>query len=92
MTHFLYEKTQRSPIVIPVINVIGGKTPTTVTTPSANGKTPEDIAKEEAVAQAQAFCPTAAATYGTRRSCRLDYFTKVWYNILHNDSKKRLWL
>ena len=55
VTHFLYEKTQRSPIVIPVINVIGGKTPTTVTTPSANGKTPEDIAKEEAVAQARRF-------------------------------------
>jgi len=55
VTHFLYEKTQRSPIVIPVINVIGGKTPTTVTTPSTNGKTPEDIAKEEAVAQARRF-------------------------------------
>ena len=25
ITHFLYEQTQRSPIVIPVINVIGGK-------------------------------------------------------------------
>jgi ribonuclease J len=55
VTHFLYEKTQRSPIVIPVINVIGGKTALTVTKPSANGKTPEDIAKEEAVAQARRF-------------------------------------
>jgi ribonuclease J len=26
VTHFLYEKTGRSPIVIPVVNVIGGKT------------------------------------------------------------------
>ena len=25
ITHFLYEQTQRSPIVIPVINIIGGK-------------------------------------------------------------------
>lgn len=55
VTHFLYEKTQRSPIVIPVINVIGGKTALTVTRPSSNGKTPEDIAKEEAVAQARRF-------------------------------------
>ena len=26
VTHFLYDKTQRSPIVIPVVNVIGGRT------------------------------------------------------------------
>ncbi len=26
VTHFLYEKTNRSPIVIPVVNIIGGKT------------------------------------------------------------------
>ena len=26
VTHFLYEQTQRSPIVIPVVNVIGGRT------------------------------------------------------------------
>src|SRR5690606_18353901 len=25
VTHFLFEQTQRSPIVIPVVNVIGGK-------------------------------------------------------------------
>ena len=25
VTHFLYDRTQRSPIVIPVINVVGGK-------------------------------------------------------------------
>ena len=25
VTHFLYEQTQRSPIVIPVVNVIGGR-------------------------------------------------------------------
>jgi ribonuclease J len=55
VTHFLYEKTQRSPIVIPVINVIGGKGNATVTKPAANGKTPEDIAKEEAIAQARRF-------------------------------------
>ena len=26
VTHFLYEQTQRSPIVIPVVNVVGGRT------------------------------------------------------------------
>lgn len=25
ITHFLFERTQRSPIIIPVINIIGGK-------------------------------------------------------------------
>jgi ribonuclease J len=54
VTHFLYEQTQRSPIVIPVINVIGGA-------PQNNGpkksavpgqtvvpdKTPEQLAQEQ---------------------------------------------
>lgn len=55
VTHFLYEKTQRSPIVIPVINVIGGKAVTTVTTKATNGKTSEEAAREEAIAQARRF-------------------------------------
>lgn len=55
VTHFLYEQTQRSPIVIPVVNVIGGRT---AGTSNGNGdkpkngqqtpeKTPEQIAKEQ---------------------------------------------
>jgi ribonuclease J len=55
VTHFLYEKTQRSPIVIPVINVVGGKVVTTVTSKTGNGKTAEEAAKEEAIAQARRF-------------------------------------
>jgi ribonuclease J len=54
VTHFLFEKTQRSPIVIPVINVIGGKSPNSVKT-VVNGKTAEETAKEEVVAQARRF-------------------------------------
>lgn len=27
LTHFLYEQTQRSPIIIPVVNIVGGKGP-----------------------------------------------------------------
>ena len=58
ITHFLYEQTQRSPIVIPVINVIGGKNERTNNDNhaprSANGtgpqqpeKSPETIAKDQ---------------------------------------------
>ena len=45
----MYERTQRSPIVIPVINVIGKGVQTTVKTSSnggSNGTSPEEKAKE----------------------------------------------
>jgi ribonuclease J len=49
--HFLFEQTQRSPIVIPVVNVVGGK-PANVEKPKqTNGQqtppTPEEIAAEQ---------------------------------------------
>ncbi len=49
VTHFLYEQTQRSPIVIPVVNIIGGRPEKQGTTTSSNGseKKPEDIALEQ---------------------------------------------
>ncbi len=55
ITHFLYEQTQRSPIVIPVINVIGGKSekanndmhPAKGKQQPAAPKTPEQVAKEQ---------------------------------------------
>ena len=53
VTHFLYEQTQRSPIVIPVVNVIGGrseKVNNELHKPGVNGdrpKTPEEIALEQ---------------------------------------------
>jgi ribonuclease J len=43
VTHFLFEKTQRSPIVIPVVNVIGGKGETQ-TVHVDKTKSTEDIA------------------------------------------------
>ncbi|MBI5906525.1 ribonuclease J [Candidatus Saccharibacteria bacterium] len=57
VTHFLYEQTQHSPIVIPVVNVVGGRTEK----PNGNGpdkqvnkqvgnevvKTPEQVALEQ---------------------------------------------
>lgn len=58
VTHFLYEQTQRSPIVIPVVNVIGGRTEkanNNLHNSQQNGtpevseapKTPEEIALEQ---------------------------------------------
>jgi len=57
VTHFLYEQTQRSPIVIPVVNVIGGRSEKANnelhSNSAANGdaqeqpKTPEEIALEQ---------------------------------------------
>lgn len=53
ITHYLFEQTGRSPIVIPVVNVVGGKAES-ATRPKAdqNGepvreKTPEEIAAEQ---------------------------------------------
>jgi hypothetical protein len=52
VTHFLYEQTQRSPIVIPVVNIIGpnsgnGKQDGNKDTPKKPEKTPEQIAAEQ---------------------------------------------
>lgn len=50
VTHFLYDKTQRSPIVIPVVNVIGGRTERAPEEQGANGDAPvkpEEDAKAE---------------------------------------------
>lgn len=56
VTHFLYEQTQRSPIVIPVVNVIGGRSEKANnelhksgngTPEPAREKTPEEIALEQ---------------------------------------------
>jgi ribonuclease J len=56
VTHFLYEQTQRSPIVIPVVNVIGSRSEKANNDIHKNGngngqpepaKTPEEIALEQ---------------------------------------------
>jgi ribonuclease J len=52
VTHFLYEQTQRSPIVIPVVNIIGGRPEKQGTVTASNGeekaqKSPEEIALEQ---------------------------------------------
>lgn len=46
VTHFLYENTQRSPIVIPVVNVIGGKGEAK-TAAGGRTKTAEQVAAEQ---------------------------------------------
>ncbi len=50
VTHFLYEQTQRSPIVIPVVNIIGGRgadKPEGSNFPQKPEKTPEQIASDQ---------------------------------------------
>jgi ribonuclease J len=50
VTHFLYEQTQRTPIVIPVVNIIGGrneKQNNDSTAPEKPEKSPEQIASEQ---------------------------------------------
>lgn len=46
ITHFLFEQTQRSPIVIPVVNIIGGKGEAK-TVHQSKTKTAEEIAAEQ---------------------------------------------
>lgn len=51
VTHFLYEQTQRSPIVIPVVNVVGSRIEKTNNgmhgQTSAQQKSPEEVAQEQ---------------------------------------------
>ena len=58
VTHFLYDKTQRSPIVIPVINVIGGKPG------QGEVKKTDDDLKKEAAVQARRFAQMRAQLLG----------------------------
>ncbi|MCA9350940.1 ribonuclease J [Candidatus Nomurabacteria bacterium] len=58
VTHFLYDRTQRSPIVIPVINVVGGK-PGQV----ENKKSEEEL-KKDADFQARRFAQMRAQLLG----------------------------
>lgn len=46
VTHYLFEQTQRSPIVIPVVNIIGGKVEAK-TVHQSKTKSSEDIAREQ---------------------------------------------
>ena len=47
ITHFLFENTGKSPIVIPVVNVIGGKGDIQKNHSNGKQKTPEEIALEQ---------------------------------------------
>ena len=47
VTHYLFDRTQRSPIVIPVVNVIGGKGDVQTASNGAPTKTAEEIAAEQ---------------------------------------------
>lgn len=47
ITHYLYEQTQRSPIVIPVVNVISGKPENAKTVHQVKTKSAEEVAAEQ---------------------------------------------
>jgi ribonuclease J len=47
LTHYLFEQTQRSPIVIPVVNIIGGGKGETTTVHAGKTKSAEDVASEQ---------------------------------------------
>jgi ribonuclease J len=47
VTHFLFERTQRSPIVIPVVNIIGGKVEAKTVHANKQPQAVEDIAAEQ---------------------------------------------
>ena len=51
VTHFLYDRTQRSPIVIPVINIVGGGKPGQ----PADQKKSDDDVRNDASSQAKRF-------------------------------------
>ena len=58
VTHFLYDRTQRSPIVIPVINVVGGKPG------QVDNKKSEEELKKDADFQARRFAQMRAQLLG----------------------------
>lgn len=47
VTHYLFEQTQRSPIVIPVVNIIGGKIDSAKTVHQSKTKSAEEVAAEQ---------------------------------------------
>lgn len=47
ITHYLFEQTQRSPIVIPVVNVIGGKPDGAKTVHQSKTKSAEEVAQDQ---------------------------------------------
>jgi ribonuclease J len=47
VTHYLFDQTQRSPIVIPVVNIIGGNKVEAKTTHQGKTKTAEEIALDQ---------------------------------------------
>ncbi len=53
VTHFLYDRTQRSPIVIPVINVVGGASSKQQNTKPNEQQDPQVIAEDQAKRFAQ---------------------------------------
>jgi hypothetical protein len=71
VTHFLYEQTQRSPIVIPVVNVIGGR----------SEKANNDLHKTDGEGQLQPKTPEEIAIEQQRR------FAQMRQRLLNQDAR-----
>lgn len=71
VTHFLYDQTQRSPIVIPVVNIIGGR----------GEKSPQNSFAENSEAMDQ---PKSAEQVASEQQQR---FAKLRQQLLHQDQK-----
>ena len=71
VTHFLYEQTQRSPIVIPVVNVIGGR----------SEKANNDLHKNNGNGQEQPKSPEEVALEQQRR------FAQMRQRLLNQDAR-----
>jgi ribonuclease J len=64
VTHFLYDRTQRSPIVIPVVNVVGGGQTKTVSGNGNDSKNPDQTPEQLAAEQAKRFAQMRAQLLG----------------------------
>ena len=79
VTHFLFEQTQRSPIVIPVVNVIGGSRPTDQK--PASNRQPKQGAPEAAQAPEAPKSPEEEAEEMQKR------FQQMRAKLLNQDAR-----
>ena len=79
VTHFLFEQTQRSPIVIPVVNVIGGK--------SGNGGNGNNAAGSKQSAQKQSAPEEAPKTPEQEAAELQERFQQMRAKLLNQDPR-----
>ena len=68
VTHYLYEQTQRSPIVIPVVNVIGGKNGNSNDNAKSKKRQEEKTPEQKAEDQQQRFAELRAKLLSSKQT------------------------